>query len=96
MLEIIFIIMLSRRIGEIVKKKGLKPAKYVTIMIILWIVLEVTGSVIGGLFFEGPAIYLFAIIGAAIGGYSGFSIANNARANYPDFSEVLDSDVIDN
>ncbi len=89
MLEIVAIIALSNRISRIVREKGLKPAKYIIIAIILCISFEFIGAVFGFLVLgmEDSAsgggglnlwAYPFAIAGAAVGGFLGYYFAKRA------------------
>ncbi|WP_157503040.1 hypothetical protein [Mangrovimonas xylaniphaga] len=82
MIEIIAIISLSKSIKTMVLEKGLKPTKYIVTMIVLWILFEFLFAIIGAIIFgEGLMIYLFCMLGAALGGYTGYSIAKNAKPN---------------
>ena len=91
MLEIIAIIALGSNIKKIAQEKNLKPAKYIFIMVVLWIFLEFTGSIIGAIVFgEGLAAYPFALIGAALGGFLGYTIVRNATPK-PSYSPPIDS-----
>jgi hypothetical protein len=95
MLEIIAAIILGRNIKKIVEAKGLKPTRYILIMVALWVGLEFTGALIGTLMFgDGGMVYLFAIIGAIIGAYLSYTIANNAVPARPDSEDILDADDI--
>ena len=82
MLEIILLIFLTRRIGEIVEAKGRKGGLYKLMTVVLWIGCEVLGAVIGGIVvgLSGSSeliIYLFALIGAAAGAAISFIIAKS-------------------
>jgi len=80
MLEIIAIIFLGKKISEIVKAKGHNPTGYVILMVVLWIGLELTGAVIGALLIgDGPALYIFAIIGGIMGAAIAYAIADNVK-----------------
>ena len=71
MLEIIALIFLSRNIGALAIKKGLKPGPWKAYMILGWFCAEILGFVIGvALFGQGNLIglMLFAFM-CAIGGY---------------------------
>lgn len=97
MLEIIAIVMLGSKIKKIVKAKGLNPARYILIMVVLWIGCEFAGGFIGGLIM-GPAVlavYPFAIAGAALGGYLGYRIAVNAKdpTTAESSPDILDSNL---
>ena len=79
MLEIIAIMILGRRIARMVKAKGHRPGRYIVTMLLLWISLEMLGFVAGQRFFADEVLaYLWAIVGAAIGGYLGYLLAVNA------------------
>lgn len=80
MLELIALIWLIRKIRRILMNKGLKPARYVMTLLLLWISLELLSVAIafkftGELFSALP----YGIIGAAIGGYLGYKLAVNAE-----------------
>ena len=74
MLEIILVIYLSKKIGKMVEAKGQKKGWYVFMFVMLWIIGEFVGAIIGGLIAEGPLIYLFAILGAGLGALISFGI----------------------
>ena len=87
MLEIIAIIALGKSISKIIRAKGLKPLKYILLMVFLWITFEFVGLVIGTLLFgEGIGAYLMALPGAALGGYLSYRIAVNARGVNPEYN----------
>lgn len=80
MLEIIAMVSLGRTIRTIVLEKGMKPARFIWTMVGLWIGLEIVGMYIGMSLFRNPfAAYLFAIAGAALGGYLAYKNAVNAE-----------------
>ena len=94
MLEIVFLSVLGSRIKKMVKAKGLKPTKYILILVGLWFGFEISGAVIGFLLFgEDELIYtlLFAFGGAGIGGYLAYRIAQNAVAVPEAPADVLDA-----
>lgn len=94
MLEIIAIIALGKSISKIVKEKGLNPTKYVIIMVVMWIGFEILGSLIGAILYgEGMVVYLFALSGAAIGGFLSYQLAKNASAATTVSDEILDADL---
>ncbi|MCB0651483.1 MAG: hypothetical protein KDC85_09435 [Saprospiraceae bacterium] len=97
MLEIIAAVFLGKEIKKIVEAKGLKATKYIVIMVALWLGLEITGSVIGAMIYgEGGMLYLFALLGAALGAYISYTIAVNAPAAVNESNDVLDSeDILD-
>ncbi|MEN8250106.1 MAG: hypothetical protein ABFS32_14330 [Bacteroidota bacterium] len=80
MIEIIAIITLGKTIRGIISEKGLKPWKYILLMVVLWLGFEIIGFIIAGLILgESLISYLFAIAGAALGGYLSYRIALNAE-----------------
>ena len=71
MLEIIAIVFLSRNIGNLAQRKGLKRGWWIFYTVIAWIVAEFIGAIVGLLIFqteEPLAAYPFAIA-FAIGSY---------------------------
>lgn len=79
MLEIIVIIVLSKRIIKIVKPKGHRPSRYILTMLLLWLSLEMLCIAIGvKITGDLMASLPFGLIGAAIGGYLGYKLALNA------------------
>lgn len=80
MIELLAIIMLGKTISSVVREKGLKPIKYVLIMLVLWIGLEFIGAILGLIFLGGGLkSYPFALLGAILGGYLSYNIAKNAK-----------------
>jgi hypothetical protein len=70
MLDIIALIFLTRHIGKIAQKKGLKPGTWKLYTVLCWIAGEITGMIIAMLLFGDDivSIILTAIAGA-VGGY---------------------------
>lgn len=82
MLEIFMLIFLTRRVGEIVSAKGRKAGWYKFMTVALWFGCEIGGAIIGGIIvgLSGGSegfIYLFALIGAAVGAGASFLIAKS-------------------
>lgn len=82
MLEIILLIFLTRKIGEIVEEKGRKGTWYKVMTVVLWIGGEIVGALIGavvaGLSGIGDfSIYIFALVGAAVGAGISFIVAKS-------------------
>ena len=73
MLEIIALIFLCKMNGALALKKGLKPGSWKLYTIFAWIVAEITGMVLGIIFFgfDKKDIYSLMAIGlvSAFGGY---------------------------
>jgi hypothetical protein len=86
MLEIILVVMISKKIAAMQKEKGRSAAGYIVLFVLLWFGGEIFGAVVGTLvtMAQNPAAlndgfnfvaYLFALVGAAIGGTVGYLIA---------------------
>jgi uncharacterized membrane protein YeaQ/YmgE (transglycosylase-associated protein family) len=77
MLEIILLIYLTRHVGETVEAKGRKAGWYKVLTVVLWLGCEIGGAIVGGIIaaLSGSGnlvVYLFALVGAAVG--AGISI----------------------
>ena len=82
MLEIFVLIFLTRRVGEIVEAKGRRTGWYKFLTVLLWIGCEIAGAFIGAIVVAVTRssellIYLFALIGAAVGAGISFIIAKS-------------------
>ena len=82
MLEIILLIVLTRRIGEIVEAKGRRGGWYKLLTVVLWIGCEIIGGIIGGIVAATTGsgnlfIYLSALLGAAVGAGLSFVVAKS-------------------
>ena len=85
MLEIILLIFLTRKVGEIVRSKGRKPGWFQLLTVVLWIGGELTGADIGAILGElsdtGMGLaYHFAQLGAAAGAGLSIIIARSLSA----------------
>ena len=69
MLEIIALIFLTRKIGDIAIRKGLKPGMWKLYTVLAWFGMEFTGGMIGMLIFDDLLMALLVAIPCAIGGY---------------------------
>jgi hypothetical protein len=80
MLEIILLIFLSRKIGDICANKGRSGTWFKVMLVAFWFLGEIvgafTGAIVGG---EGPLVYLFALIGAAAGAGITFLIVSSLK-----------------
>lgn len=86
MFEIVLLIILARRIGHILEQKGRKSGWYKLLTVLLWFGGEIIGAIIGVVIVEFSGlneafIYLFALIGAAIGAAAAFIIAKAVPAS---------------
>jgi hypothetical protein len=82
MLEILLLIALTRRIGNILEQKGRKSGWYKFLTVLLWFGGELIGGIIGLVIAEltgiGQALgYLIALVGAAVGAGAAFLIARS-------------------
>ena len=85
MLEILFLIHLTKKIGKIVEPKGRKPGGYKAMLVAFWFGGEILGLVIGmSVLGEGIGMYLIALVGAGIGAAVSFGIANNLAPETPE------------
>ncbi len=69
MLEIIALIFLTRKIGDIATRKGLKPGMWKLYTVLVWFGMEFMGGMIGMLIFDDLIMALLLAIPCAIGGY---------------------------
>src|SRR5262245_21171345 len=104
MLEILLIIAVSKKISTMMTAKGRNPTGWVLLFIGLWIGGEILGMIIGAILtllvdpraMDGDGFmcgaYIFAIIGAAIGGTSGYLIAKSMSDLSPPKYDDYDDD----
>lgn len=108
MLEILLIIAISKKISAMMTQKGRSPTGYVVIFVFLWFGGEILGGILGAIAsilidpraMDGDQFmcgaYIFALIGAAIGGTIGYLIANSAsdlsQPSVPDYDDDDDDD----
>lgn len=89
MIEIVCLIYLWWKIGQIAETKGLRPGRYRAITMGLWFGLEIMGSIVGhvaGTILFGSAnamffAYALGIIGALTGMQIAFRIVRNAQGS---------------
>ena len=79
MLEILALVYLTRRIGDIAREKGRKAGWFKFMTVVLWIGCEIGGAVAGGIaaaLLDWPeaVTYLFALVGAVVGAGLSFLI----------------------
>ena len=85
MLEILFIIALTSRVGKIVEAKGLASGGYKWGAVGLWFGGEIAGAFIGGIILAMTGIdvnciaYFIALLGAGIGAWVAITIAKDAE-----------------
>ena len=88
MLEIIMLIYLTRNVGETVRRKNRRAGWYKFLTVVLWLGFEFLGGFVGGIFvaLSGSSqafIYLFALVGAALGAGIAFAVARLVPATNP-------------
>jgi hypothetical protein len=84
MLEILLLISMCKSIGRIVREKGRSATPFQVMLVVLWLVGEFVGAVVGAIVLGGGmAIYLFALMGAAAGAIVTFVIAKNLQSMDP-------------
>lgn len=81
MLEILALIFLVKKIGDIARQKGHKSGKYQFFTVILWFGGEFLGAIIGAIMAGGSSdaqclIYMVALAGAATGAFIAYQIVN--------------------
>ena len=85
MLEIILIVYLAKKIGAKVEEKGYKKGGYIFMFVAFWILGEFLGAILGAIATgeEGMTIYLFALVGAAVGAFLSFAIVGGLNQKEP-------------
>lgn len=80
MIEILVLYFLTKHLGKVAEAKGYNPKKYKILTIVLWFGMEIIGGVIGMLITEEEvALYVFALVGAAIGAIISNVIVKNLK-----------------
>ena len=74
MIEIIVLIFLTREIGRIAEKKGLKKIKWKVILVSLWLLLEFAGVITGLLIFSPDNLFSIAMVGLMFASTSYFIV----------------------
>jgi MFS-type transporter involved in bile tolerance (Atg22 family) len=78
MIEILLLVALTRKIGRICEEKGRRAGGFKALTVVLWFGGEIVGAVIAAASgVEDLGVYLFALIGAAVGAGISVLIANN-------------------
>ena len=83
MLDIIILIFLTRSIGELAERKGLKPGQWKVYLVMAWLGGELLGIFIGLMLFglDKPLMILLVALPCAIAGYH---IIRNTLDRKPD------------
>lgn len=89
MLEIIVLIFLSKKIGALAIKKGLKPGNWKATMVIAWLGFEILGAILGiVLLGENRTIEVMLI--ALCGGFGGFLLVKYILEKKPDIQDDIE------
>ena len=89
MIEIIALIFLTREIGRIADKKGLKPGTWKIYTVLAWIAGEFVGVIIGLLIFRIDNFFSIALVAIA-GAITGYLIIKANLSNRPDAIDEID------
>jgi hypothetical protein len=78
MLEIIVLVLFAKKLSAIAQEKG-RPSAWAALGVAGWILGEILGAIIGAIIGDGDQVsmYMFALLGAAIGAGIAFVIVNN-------------------
>jgi len=79
MIEIVLLVYLTREIGRLATRKGLKPTAWKIYLILGWFALEIVGVVLGVVFFGKENLISVMLVGLAFAVTSYFLI--KARLN---------------
>jgi membrane protein DedA with SNARE-associated domain len=85
LLEIILLIGLTRKVGEILRAKGRRPGWFQFLTVVLWIGGELVGAVIGAIIAmtikaDAWVAYPFALLGAILGAVIAYVLARSVSA----------------
>ena len=89
MIEIIALIFLTREIGRIADKKGLKPGTWKIYTVLAWIAGEFVGVIIGLLIFRIDNFFSIALVAIA-GAITGYLIIKANLSKRPDAIDEID------
>ena len=89
MLEIIALIFLTRQIGAIAVRKGLKPGTWKIFTVLAWIAGELVGAFAGLLIF-GPDNFVSILLVAIAGAVTGYFIIKANLSKRPDAIDDID------
>lgn len=90
MLEIIALIFLTKDIGKIADKKGLKPLTWKIYTVLGWVIAEIVGFVIALMFFDKTNLFSIIIVGLTFA-ITSFYIIRSKLNEYPDAG--MDDDI---
>ncbi len=90
MLEIIALIFLTKEIGKISTKKGLKPITWKIYTIIAWLVSEILGIVVGVMIFGVDNVVSIILVGITFA-ITSFFIIKAQLSKLPD--QTFDDDI---
>lgn len=90
MLEIIALIFLSKEIGRIAERKGLKPSTWKIYLVVAWLFSEIVGLLVGAMIFSSDNIISIMLIGITFAITSYFIIKGQLN-KLPD--QTFDDDI---
>ena len=90
MLEIIALIFLTKEIGRIAERKGLKPSKWKIYLVVGWLFSEIVGLLVGAMIFSSDNIISIMLIGITFAITSYFIIKGQLN-KLPD--QTFDDDI---
>lgn len=89
MIEIIALIILTRQIGALATRKGLRPGRWQLYTVLSWLAGEFAGAIIGVMIF-GTDNLLSVLLVALAGAITGFIILKRNLSKRPD---ILEDDI---
>lgn len=84
MLEIIALIFLTREIGRLAAKKGLRSSTWKIYLVAGWILSEIIGFVVGLAFFGLNNLFSVMMVGFAFA-FGSYFFLHNKLEKYPDY-----------
>jgi Na+/H+-dicarboxylate symporter len=90
MLEIILLVFLTRKIGEIATRKGLPPFRWKLYTILAWIAFEGMGTLLGIMWFGfNPNDLIGLMLFAVAVAFGGYLLVRRILESKPDVSDSL-------
>ncbi len=77
MLEILFLIWFGRKLSSIAQSKMRSGGGWAAFGVLMWIVPEITGAVVGSVLDLGAGTYVLAIVSAIIGAVIAYIVVSN-------------------
>jgi hypothetical protein len=90
MLEIILLVFLTRKIGELALQKGLSPFRWKIYTILAWIVFEVFGALLGVAWFGfNPNDLLGLMLFSVAVAFGGYLLVHRMLESKPDVNDSM-------